>query len=409
MAPKMPHLRAILGGHGPRYSPAPLKDSKRARRSPPLSPAAAGGLRRALESMAAAGAAESWNQAIRLLLLDSGSRRRAFRLMERDTSAAARRNAAAVVDAHVVATVGAGPNTKLLIDRARVLERKLLRRALARLPRFELPPRPAEPVSGVRALKDPVRPRAAVSKAAGAKLVASWRPERFGLQGIVCLVRAKAIYARWLASPQGRRGDLPPRSIMERIVRSDVAATHLANPSDAYMWWPEGTPVTVTEYLRFYGTPPESPLTAVLSDPAQISPRDAITAIGRGVSSEAVCAIVEMLLNEGAITTPTTWASSCSGVDMAFPGAVKATGGRLRYLHAAEWREPMRGVLKAAYGLLEDQIFQDATSAAAAAAPKCGIYFNSADCTEMSSRNHGNKYTVLESEVGLGVALHPRP
>ena len=196
---------------------------------------------------------------------------------------------------------------------------------------------------------------------------------------------------------------------MERIVRSDVAATHLANPSDAYMWWPEGTPVTVTEYLRFYGTPPESPLTAVLSDPAQISPRDAITAIGRGVSSEAVCAIVEMLLNEGAITTPTTWASSCSGVDMAFPGAVKATGGRLRYLHAAEWREPMRGVLKAAYGLLEDQIFQDATSAAAAAAPKCGIYFNSADCTEMSSRNHGNNYTVLESEVGLGVALHPRP
>ena len=407
MASKMPNARALLGGHGPRYKPAPPKDEKRARRAPSLTAPAADGLRRALEAMAAAGAAESWNQATRLLLLAPGNRRWALKLMERDCSAAARRNAAAVLEAHAQATQGAGPRTKLLVDRARVIERKLLRRARARLPRFELPPREAPPVMGVRALKDAPCPAApVVPKAAGAELVASWQPERFGLEGIVCLVRAKAIHARWSAGPQGRQGGLPPRPVMERIVRSDVAATHLANASDAYMWWPEGTPATVTEYLRFYGTPSESPLAVVLSDPDRISCRDAVAAVGRGVPSEAVCAIVEMLMKEGAVLPPTTWASSCSGIDMAYPGAVKATGGRLRYLHASERREPMRAVLKAAHGLCEAQIFRDATSEAAATAPKCGIYFNSADCSEMSSRFHGrSEASVASGAVAAGATL----
>ena len=50
-----------------------------------------------------------------------------------------------------------------------------------------------------------------------------------------------------------------------------------------------------------------------------ISAPDAIAALGRGVATEALRALTEMLISEGALALPSTYAASCAGVDLGFP------------------------------------------------------------------------------------------
>ena len=48
------------------------------------------------------------------------------------------------------------------------------------------------------------------------------------------MARARQIYERWRASSRAGADALPPEAVMARIVRTDIAATHIANPANCY-------------------------------------------------------------------------------------------------------------------------------------------------------------------------------
>ena len=290
-----------------------------------------------------------------------------------------------------------------LYEVARNLVRSLGRTRVPRLSVFGMPA--VAPSTGtvfdmqLPASSPPARPAPCCS------VIASWRPSRFGLTGILAPARAKSAVALWRAKSGASAKALPPESVLAPLFSLDSAPTALAQRNDVWVWWPGGRRVSTQEICGFFGVPRCSRLVSALSAPPTTSAAAAML-LGKSVSSGVAEALSRRLIAVGALVPPVLYSSGCSGIDGFYPGLRAATGGRATYVHAAESADGARRVLAAAYGLRSGAIHKDVRSTAACTAERTQLRVDTPDCNKLSRRFHGRCDTsVAEGAVDAYATL----
>ena len=384
----------IVGGYGPRRKAGDTTPTGRRRKAPALSLAAAAAIKGALLERGARAGLTSLTAAARLVLADVEVAAAARAACARFGSKEAARLAGQWL-AHFQEGAGeleAGEAKR----RAALMVNVLGKNASAATGDIGLAP-VAPSGAGFHEL-------AAEARAGGAqheqrlpsdKLSKRLRRAGFdaaGLRGVIVPVRACARVERWRrkqARPTGR----PPAGLLADIVREHNLRAAVASRADQYFMLPEWRFAAPAEIaVGAFGVRVESPLLPALR---RATAQQAGSIMGRALVATVARRIVEHIFHRGWLPVPTAsaplrYASACSGADLFAEGVAQACGADCwRYVHAAERRDDARRVLSAAWGLAEDDIFQDAGSAAAGAAAEVDLFAYTPECGQFSRRLHG--------------------
>jgi len=267
-----------------------------------------------------------------------------------------------------------------------------------------------EPRTGVHDAVERIWGERAGRRGPGPRLTARLEAAGFlreGVRGVVAPVRACKAVETWRRRRGAGASAQAPAGIMGHSTADDRLPAAVASRADHYLLLPELRYMHPDETaVVAFGARVWSPLNRALGrlgrEGAVVRPAVAMELLGRSMAAPVARLILEHAWREGWLRRPgygepLRYASACSGIDMfaeALDAACEGASAMARrptwvYMHAAERRPEARAVLKAAWGLAEEDIFWDAAGADAAGAPRADLFMYSPDCGGFSRQNRG--------------------
>ena len=228
--------------------------------------------------------------------------------------------------------------------------------------------------------------------------ISTWNIERLGPlppHAVICYERAHARIQEWRRK-EGKSATAPPSTdLLRAVVHTDKVPTALANSGDHY-WLPSLTRwASVDEVQRLFGLQTDSPIAHAMRDTDNMSPQQAIDALGRAVhvksASRALRIALGNLAAKGTLL-PLRLGTACTGLDMFAAALHDLFDGPWTYILASERIGHVTRALTAAYngrGLTPGAIHPEACSLAATLyAPPVDLWVITPPCEPFSRRNH---------------------
>jgi len=228
--------------------------------------------------------------------------------------------------------------------------------------------------------------------------IATWDIGRLGVlppHAVICYERAHARISDWRRKESKAATEPPPPSLLHAVVHTDKVPTALANSGDHY-WLPSLSRwASVDEVQRLFGLQTDSPIAHAMRDTDNMSPQQAIDALGRAVHVKSASRALRIALGNLAAKhalRSLRLGTACTGLDMFAAALDDLIEGPWTYVLASEWIGHVARALKAAYedrGLTTDAIRTDARSLAATLhAPPVDLWVITPPCEPFSRRNH---------------------
>ena len=228
--------------------------------------------------------------------------------------------------------------------------------------------------------------------------IATWKLDWLKGRAVVCYERAKAR----LENERTKKGLRADEAFMQGVVKEHELNTALANPSDHYVII-SANGAEAFASIQFVAAAQGMPRASVpvgLLDRTIMSARQAATALGNGVHTGVMRAILRPLIDSGKMPQNPTYGSAFAGVDLIAVAMELELHDKWEYKFASESQTHLRGALLATWrkrGLTKEWCIDDARHCdATTKAPRVDVWSMTGSCKAYSSANRGRDDDSIE-------------
>ena len=256
--------------------------------------------------------------------------------------------------------------------------------------------------------KEKPDPKTQEARATIKRTLAKWEIGRVltkGKEAVICMARADWRVREW--SKGGKNGKRPPKlSLMRQVTYETVLPTAVSSGGDMYYLTSAERHMSAGEMCNAFGVGRVSTLRAALTQGREgmgVTEREVVRMMGGAVHVPVLAEVIAGGMKRAGVQMDgrrkNTLYDVCSGVGTAAEAMEQLTGGRFKYVAAAEKGAAQRKILRAAWahrGLRK--IYEEAYSEEAATGPKgeVDIYMMTPTCSKWSS-SQGGKGKLAEA------------